>query len=207
MWFLAIYGFIVIMANFLLLAETLPHNDEPAMTHELTRMFTRESIRIRRKKLTTLLNHHLIEPLSVLLLLRFLPVFFTVLIVAKAFSRVYVLNIAMQYGFARSPYGFNETTIEVTYMATGLGYVVSSVVRGCWMDSIMAREARKAERYDTQGKLIHLPEDRMKENAWFANTIYPLSLLWFGWSMYYEMHFMVPISALFTFGSSSMPHL
>lgn len=204
MWFLTIYGFAIIVAIFFLLPETLARKNEPAMTHQLTRMSTRESIRVKRKKFTTSLNHYLIEPLSVLLLLRFPPVFLTVLIAAITFSSVYVLNIVIQYGFARPPYNFNETTVGVTYMATGLGYVASSMVGGRWMDSIMAREARKAERYDTQGKLIYLPEDRMKENAWVANAIYPLSLLWFGWSMYYRVQYMVPISALFIFGFSSM---
>ena len=174
------------------------------MTHQLTRMSTRESIRVKRKKFATSLIHYLIEPLSILLLLRFPPVFLTVLIAAITFSSVYVLNIAIQYGFARPPYSFNQTTVGMTYMATGLGYVTSSMVGGRWMDTIIAREARKTERYDAQGKPIYLPEDRMKENAWVANAIYPLSLLWFGWSMYYRVQYMVPISVLFIFGFSSM---
>ncbi|KAH8742776.1 major facilitator superfamily transporter [Diaporthe sp. PMI_573] len=206
MWFLAIYGFVIIVAISFLLPETLVRKNEPPMTHELTRMSTRESIRVKRKNFAKSVNHYLIKPLSILLLLRFPPVFLTVLIAAIAFSSVYVLNIAIQYGFARPPYSFSQTTVGVTYMATGLGYVVSSLVGGRWMDSIMAREARKAERYDAQRKLIYLPEDRMKENSWVANTIYPLSLLWFGWSMYYGVQYMVPISALFIFSFSSMLH-
>ncbi|KAH7325541.1 major facilitator superfamily transporter [Stachybotrys elegans] len=206
MWFLAIYGFIIVVAIFFLLPETLARKNKPAMTQELTRMSTRESLKVKSSKFATSLNHYLVEPLSVLLLLRFPPVFLTVLIASIAFSSVYFLNIAIQYGFARPPYNFNETAVGVTYMSTGLGYVVSSAVGGPWIDNIMAREARKADRYNPEGKLIYLPEDRMKENAWLANTLYPLSLLWFGWSMHYEVQYMVPISALFVFGFSSMLH-
>ncbi|WDK10315.1 major facilitator superfamily transporter [Colletotrichum graminicola] len=206
MWFLAIYGLIIIVGIFFLLPETLARKNMPATTRELTHTTTRESVVVKSRKLATSLNHYLIEPLSVLALLRFPPVFFTVLVAAIAFSSVYVLNIAIQYGFARPPYNFNQTAVGVTYMSTGAGYIASSMVGGRWMDKIMAREARKAERYDELGKLIYLPEDRMKENAWFANTVYPLSLLWFGWSMYYGVQYMVPISALFVFGFSSMLH-
>jgi multidrug resistance protein len=206
MWFLAIYGFVLTVAIFFLLPETLARKSGPATTQELTRVTTRESIMVKSKEFTKALKHYLIEPLSVLLLLRFPPVFLTVLIAAIAFSSVYVLNIAIESGFAQPPYSFNQTTVGLTYMSTGMGYIVSSMVGGRWMDSIMAREARKAERYDAQGKLIYLPEDRMKENAWVANTIYPLSLLWFGWTMHYGVQYMAPISALFVFGFSSMLH-
>nr|AMB48894.1 major facilitator superfamily transporter [Fusarium subglutinans] len=129
-----------------------------------------------------------------------------VLIAAIASCSVYILNIAIESGFADSPYNFNQTTVGLAYMSTGLGYILSSMVGGRWMDSIMSKEARKAERYDSHGKLISLPEDHMKENAWVANSLYPLSLLWFGWTMYYGVQFMVPISALFVFGFSSMLH-
>ncbi|KAK0387197.1 hypothetical protein NLU13_5510 [Sarocladium strictum] len=206
MWFLAIYGLVIILGLFFLLPETLARKNEPAMTQELTRMSTRESVKIKGKKYAASAYHYLVEPLSVLLLLRFPPVLLTVLIAAIAFSSLFVLNIAIQYGFARPPYNFDQITIGVTYMASGAGYFIASIFGGRWIDKIMAREARKAERYDEHGRLIYLPEDRMKENAWIANTVYPLSLLWFGWSMYYGVQFMVPISALFVFGTSSMLH-
>lgn len=206
MWFLAIYGVIIIIMLFFLLPETLARKAETAMTQELTRMSTRESAKVKSKKFVTSLYHYIIEPLSVLLLLRFPPVVLTVLIAAIAFSSLFVLNISIQHGFARPPYNFDQITVGLTYIASGLGYFIASLLGGRWIDKIMAREARKAGRYDAHGKLIYLPEDRMKENAWIANTVYPLSLLWYGWSMYYGVQFMVPISALFVFGASSMLH-
>lgn len=207
MWFLTIYGVIILVMLFFLLPETLARRrDETAMTQELTRMSTRESAKVKSKKFATSLYHYLIEPLNVLLLLRFPPVLLTVLIAAIAFSSLFVLNIAIQYGFSRPPYNFDQITVGVTYISSGSGYFIASIFGGRWIDKIMAREARKANRYDEHGKLIYLPEDRMKENAWIANAVYPLSLLWFGWSMYHGLQFMVPISAMFVFGASSMLH-
>lgn len=162
MWFVATHGFVIIVAIFFLLPETLTSKSEPAITQELMRMSTRDSTKVKSKEFTTALKHYLIEPLSVLLLLRFPPVFLTVLIAAIAFSSVYVLNIVIESGFAQPRTNFKQTTIGLTYMSTGMGYIVSSMVGGHWMDSIIAREARKTERYDAQGNLIYLPEDRMK---------------------------------------------
>lgn len=180
MWFLTIYGVIILVMLFFLLPETLARRrDETALTQELTRMSTRESAKVKSKKFATSLYHYLIEPLNVLLLLRFPPVLLTVLIAAIAFSSLFVLNIAIQYGFSRPPYNFDQITVGITYISSGLGYFIASIFGGRWIDKIMAREARKANRYDEHGKLIYLPEDRMKENAWIANAVYPLSLLWF----------------------------
>jgi hypothetical protein len=47
----------------------------------------------------------------------------------------------------------------------------------------MAREAQKAGRYDEHGKLVYLPEDRLRENAWLASTVYPAALVWYGWTV------------------------
>uniref|UniRef100_A0A0D2Y6F8 Major facilitator superfamily (MFS) profile domain-containing protein n=1 Tax=Fusarium oxysporum (strain Fo5176) TaxID=660025 RepID=A0A0D2Y6F8_FUSOF len=146
--FVAIHGFVIIVAIFFLLPETLTRKSEPAITQELMRMSTRDSTKVKSKEFTTALKYYLIEPLSVLLLLRFPPVFLTVLIAAIAFSSVYVLNIVIESGFAQPRTNFKQTTIGLTYMSTGMGYIVSSMVGGQWMDSIIAREARKTGRYD-----------------------------------------------------------
>ncbi|EXK29564.1 hypothetical protein FOXG_11868 [Fusarium oxysporum f. sp. lycopersici 4287] len=148
LWFVAIHGFVIIVAIFFLLPETLTRKSEPAITQELMRMSTRDSTKVKSKEFTTALKYYLIEPLSVLLLLRFPPVFLTVLIAAIAFSSVYVLNIVIESGFAQPRTNFKQTTIGLTYMSTGMGYIVSSMVGGQWMDSIIAREARKTGRYD-----------------------------------------------------------
>ena len=68
----------------------------------------------------------------------------------------------------------------------------------------MAREARNAGRYDGHGKLILLPEDRMRENMWLAASLYPAALIWFGWTIEKGVHWVVPCIASFFFGLGSM---
>ena len=45
----------------------------------------------------------------------------------------------------------------------------------------MLREARSAGRYDEHGKLVLIPEDRMRENAYIAGLLFPAALICYGW--------------------------
>ena len=216
MWFLAIYGLCCFLLLFLLLPETLPRRGnrtagtgaaeepEPQPEPSLSRVTTAESAKVYAKKLATLLQRLLIEPLSVLLFLRFPPVAITVLTAAIAFGALFIGNIAIQQSFSTPPYGYSQLIVGLLYAPPGLGYITASFFGGKWIDNIMAREARKANRYDERGRLILLPEDRMRENMWLANTVYPLSLLVFGWTLRYGIHWIVPSIAMFLFGVSSM---
>lgn len=205
MWFLAIYGVIILLMVTFFLPETLRRrNEAPVSQPELRRMTTTESARIKTKRFTKSLKRFLIDPLGVLLFLRFPPVLITVMLAAIAFGALFVSNIAIQQKFSQPPYNYGQLVIGVLYVPSGLGYFVASLLGGKWIDNIMAREARKANRYDEDGKLVYLPEDRLRENAWIAVTVYPLSLLVFGWTLRYGIHFMVPSVALFFFGVASM---
>lgn len=210
MWFLAIYGFCCFLLLFFFLPETLARKrtDEAAVPEQqstnLSRMTTTESAKVRTKKLAAVLRRFFIDPLSVLLFLRFPPVAITVLVAAIAFGALFVGNIAIQKTFSAPPYGYKQIIVGLLYIPPGLGYISASFFGGKWIDKIMAREARKANRYDEHGKLVLLPEDRMRENMWMANTVYPLSLLVFGWTLRYGIHWIVPSIAMLLFGVSSM---
>ncbi|EWZ37285.1 major facilitator superfamily domain-containing protein [Fusarium oxysporum f. sp. albedinis] len=208
MWFLAIYGLVVLLMILFFLPETLQRKPEATLptaeTQGLSRMRTMDSAKVKTKNFAKSARHFLIDPLGVLLYLRFPPVLITVLLAAIAFGSLYVVNIAIQQKFSRDPYNFGQLSIGLMYIPSGLGYICGSLFGGRWIDKIMAREARKAGRYDEDGKLIYLPEDRMRENAWVMTTIYPLALLMFGWVLRYGLHPVVPCLALFFFGISSM---
>lgn len=92
---------------------------------------------------------------------------------------------------------------------------------GKWVDGIMAREARKAGRIDSHGKLQYQPEDRMKENVWIAGIMFPAALvrarltfcssantkrrqIVYGWTAQYGVNLAVPMIANFFFGIGSM---
>ncbi|KAF4974756.1 hypothetical protein FZEAL_8373 [Fusarium zealandicum] len=209
MWFLAIYGLIVLLMILFFLPETLvrrkPDEALPTtQTQELSQIRTKDSTKVKTQRLAKATRRFIIDPLGVVLFLRFPPVSITVVIAAIAFGSLYVANIAIQQKFSQDPYNYGQLIIGLLYIPSGAGYVVGSLCGGRWIDMIMAREARKANRYDQHGKLIYLPEDRMRENAWIMVTVYPLALLVFGWTLRYSLPTAVPCVCMFFFGVSSM---
>ncbi|KAF3357946.1 hypothetical protein VD0004_g9453 [Verticillium dahliae] len=216
MWFLTIYGAIVLVCLFFCLPETLPRRKPavpPAAVREtaggssspaLSRTRTTESIKQNTKKATALFRKLIVDPLSVLTYLRFPAVAITVYYAAITFGSLFALNISVQAAYSTDPYNFNQSILGLIYIANGAGYIMSSLLGGRWLDHIMTRQAQKAGRYDTDGKLILLPEDRMRENMWIAGTVYPASLLLYGWTIQYGVFWFLPLTFLFTFGAASM---
>lgn len=139
----------------------------------------------------------LVDPLRVILFLRFKPVLLTVYYSAITFGSLYVLNISVQYTFERQPYHFPTVIIGLLYIPNSLGYISASLLGGRWMDYIMKREALRAKRIDEHGKLIFRPEDRMRENAWLGAFIYPVALMWYGWSADKGVFWLCPVSVHF----------
>jgi MFS family permease len=140
----------------------------------------------------------------VLAFLRFPPVFLSVYLASITFGSLYVLNISIQQTFSESPYNYSVIILGLLYIPNSLGYILASVVGGSWMDRIMHREARAANRYDENGKLIFLPEDRLRENAWLAAVMYPGAMVWYGWTVEKGLHWIIPMIANFFFGIGSM---
>lgn len=215
MWALAIYGGLVLVMILFCLPETLarprpagaaapPPHPQGEKNDGLARTRTTESVKVHTRKAAALLKKSFLDPLSVLLYLRFPPVIVTVAFAAITFGALFVVNISVQSTFSRDPYAFNQLVVGLFYFPAGLGYFLASLLGGRWLDVIMAREAKRAGRYDADGKLVMLPEDRMRENAWVAATVYPASLIFYGWVVQRGLFWFVPCIGLFTFGVSSM---
>ena len=98
------------------------------------------------------------------------------------FGCLYLLNISIETTFSKAPYNFTTIEVGLSYIPASVGYLLASLFGGRWTDKIMAREARRAKRYDEKGKLIYRPADRMRENAWIAAFLYPCALIWYGWT-------------------------
>lgn len=204
MWFLVIYGGVIVIMLTLLLPETLARRPSTSSTAPLQRMTTAESAKVHTKKLAGGVKRFLFDPLKVLLFLRFPPVVITVVLAALAFGSLFIMNITIQQQFSKPPYSYPQLTVGLLYIPSGLGYIVGSLLGGRWLDYIMAREAVKANRYDEKGKPIYLPEDRLRENAWIAITLYPCGLLMFGWTVNYGVMWVAPAVGAFIFGFASM---
>lgn len=211
MWFLTAFGAFNLASLVFLLPETLsrpkahtPAAADPQDETTLQRAPTRQSVADKTRGGTRILREALIDPLSCILYLRFPPVTFTVMLSAVTFTSLYMLNICIQNTFSGAPYNFSIIIVGLMYIPSSVGNFVSSLFGGRWVDKIMAREASKAGRYDAKGKLIYLPEDRLRENAWVAASAYPFAMIWFGWCADKGVFWVAPMVAAFFFGAATM---
>lgn len=206
-WFLAIYGGILLVFILFALPETLKAKKGITQSENkqvsrgggrspLSRVSSRQIVQQKTKKWVAVTKRILIDPLRIILYLRFPAVLITVYYASITFGSLYVLNISLQYTFAKPPYNFSTVIVGLTYIPNSIGYVLASIFGGRWMDSIMHREARKAGRYDAKGKLMYRPEDRMRENAWIAAVLYPGAMIWYGWTAQKGVFWVVPVSPL-----------
>ncbi|KAJ5168077.1 uncharacterized protein N7482_003671 [Penicillium canariense] len=213
MWFLAAYGALTVIFIFLALPETLvvrkpvlpalADDDLTPVSRPLSRVSSRQVVSFTTKWLKWL-KIVFIDPLKIVLYLQYIPVLLTVYYASIAFGSLYVLNVSVEDSFGKPPYNFSTIIIGLLYIPNSLGYVVASLFGGRWMDNIMQREAKKANRYDEKGRPIYRPEDRMRENAWLGAFLYPAALIWYGWTVDKGVFWVVPMIANFFFGIGSM---
>ncbi|GAD95593.1 MFS multidrug resistance transporter, putative [Paecilomyces variotii No. 5] len=210
-WFSVIYGGVALLFIFVALPETLASRKSPIveveptepMERPLSRVSSRQVVRSTTRWLKAL-KMVILDPLKIILYLRFPPVLLTVYYASITFGSLYVLNVSIEDSFGKPPYNFSTIIVGLLYIPNSLGYVTASLFGGKWMDSIMQREARKANRYDEKGKLIYRPEDRMRENALLGAIIYPGALIWYGWTVERGVFWLCPMIANFFFGIGSM---
>ncbi|GKZ30272.1 hypothetical protein AbraIFM66950_008535 [Aspergillus brasiliensis] len=213
LWFLAAYGGLTVVFIFLALPETLANTQaqtqetkdehEEALRRQVSRVSSRQVVQFTTRWLKVL-KMVFLDPLKIILYLRYPPVLLTVYYASITFGSLYVLNVSVEHTFSASPYNFSTIIVGLLYIPNSLGYVVASTFGGRWMDSIMQREAKKAKRYDEHGKLIYRPEDRMRENAWLGAMLYPAGLIWYGWCADRGVFWLAPMIANFFFGVGSM---
>jgi hypothetical protein len=182
-------------------AEDVPHTTTTgSASATLGRTSTRERVQKKTKKYTRMARMVFLDPLKIVLWLRFPAVVLTVYYAAVTFGSLYVLNISIQDTFAKAPYNFSTLILGLLYIPNSLGYVLASIFGGRWMDFIMKREAVKAKRIGQDGKLIYRPEDRMRENAWLGAMLYPAAMIWYGWTAEKGVYWIVPVSHPFPLG-------
>jgi multidrug resistance protein len=202
MWFLAAYGALTVIFLFFALPETLAvrkpvlpdvaENEMAPVSRPLSRVSSRQVVGVTTRWLK-MLKIIFIDPLKIVLYLQYIPVLLSVYYASIAFGSLYVLNVSVEDTFGKAPYNFSTIIIGLLYIPNSVGYVVASLFGGRWMDNIMQREAKKANRYDEKGRLIYRPEDRMRENAWLGAFLYPAALIWYGWTVDKGVFWLVPV--------------
>lgn len=227
-WFLAILGGCILVFVILCLPETLqrrksvvseaeeevagalPTTDEKTAAAQdtvrptMTRTTTKQSVQVKTKTYLTVLQRCFVDPLRIVLYLQFPAVAVCVFYATTTFMALYMINISVQQTFSAAPYNYPSIIVGLLYIPNSLGYFITSIFGGRWVDRIMAREARKAGRYDEKGRLVYRPEDRMRENVWIAAIMFPASIMVYGWTATYGVNVAAPLVANFFFGIGSM---
>ncbi|EME82589.1 uncharacterized protein MYCFIDRAFT_187941 [Pseudocercospora fijiensis CIRAD86] len=212
-WFLAIFGAFLEVLIVFALPETLRQRKDLVVVDEagveveqpeLVRTTTKQSVHVKTRKYWLMARRAFIDPLRVVLYLQFPAVAVLVAYASVTFAELYVLNVSVQQNFSGAPYNYGPVIVGCLYLPNSAGYFLSSIFGGRWVDRIMHREARNAGRYDANGRLVFLPEDRMKENAWLGAMLYPFSLLAYGWFAQYKINVAGALVANFFFGIGSM---
>ncbi|KAL4930745.1 MFS transporter [Aspergillus undulatus] len=215
MWFFSAYGGVVVALIILGLPETLKStkpllpdldatDQQQHQGDTLSRVSSSRQVLTRTTRYLKIAKIIFLDPLKIILYLRYLPVLLTVYYASITFGSLYVLNVSIETTFHSDPYNFSTIIVGLLYIPNSLGYVVSSIFGGRWIDSIMVREAKKANRYDEKGNLVFRPEDRMRENAWLGAMLYPAGLIWYGWTADRGVFWLAPMIANFFFGIGSM---
>jgi hypothetical protein len=169
----------------------LPEHETRAEKEEgitLQRSTTRQSVKQGARYGALFLKQAFLDPLKIILLLRYPAVAVTVYYAAITFGSLYFLNISIELSFSREPYNFSTLMVGLCYIPNSVGYFLASIFGGRWLDHIMKREARKKGRADDLR-----PEDRMQENAWFAAVLFPVAFIWYGWSVEKGLPWFVPV--------------
>lgn len=92
-----------------------------------------------------------------------------------------------------APYNLTQAMVGVTYIVSGVGAVIGSLLGGWASD-------RGAVYFDEK------PEGRLVADLGFAAVSMPVGLLLFGWGIYFQYNLAVPLVALFLvgFGTSTL---
>ena len=190
-WFMAIWAGCCLVGLALCLPETLAKARE-----------TSDKDAIRKQGFKNWLIHAakasgraVYSPLKVFGFLKLPAVLLNVYLASVAFGTLGMLSISLQDVFSKpGDYNFEPFIVGFTYLPMGVGMIATSLVGGKWTDAIMARKARKAGRYDANGKPVYLPADRMGENAWVSAVIFPIAILGYGWLAKYGVAWPAPVS-------------
>ncbi|KAH6681128.1 putative MFS multidrug resistance transporter [Plectosphaerella plurivora] len=221
LWFLGIYGYKSMSDEFImvmLVIFTLPETSAPLARRSQTipesatfqvpgeermQKWSGKVITARLSSYMAMMKAIFIDPLRLLAYLRFPPVALTVYVQSVSFGALYFLNISLEYTFSAEPYKFETWAIGFVFAPASLGFLVAGLVGGPWMDRIMHRHALKKKRYGADGKLVYLPEDRIRENVWLGLVLYPVMMIWYGWAAQYHLMWAIVLAPCLLLGLAS----
>ncbi|KAJ5532653.1 hypothetical protein N7494_009205 [Penicillium frequentans] len=134
LWFSAVLGGLILIFILFALPETLMvqtpllpsvAEDEIApISRPLSRVSTQQVAKSTAQWLT-FLKTNFIDPLKVVLYLRYIPVLLSVYYGSIAFGSLYVLSVSIEDTFGKPPYNFETVIIGCLYIPNSLGYFIA----------------------------------------------------------------------------------
>ena len=203
-WFQTIYGALLLLCMILLLPETHQGTQTAISVSNISNDSEYQAPGKSHGWVATV-GTILLAPLKILALLRYPIIALAVYYASMGYGALMFLNISIQDTFSHEPYKFSPTIVGLLYMFNSIGYLLASLIGGAWIDRIMHRNAKRADRYDQKtGTLVLQPEDRLGENIWISAIVLPASLIWYGWCAQFRNHWVATMLPCFFFGISSM---
>lgn len=118
------------------------------------------------------------------------PVVLTLsLCTAANYGFIYIIFTTMTEVFMRR-YDISSSNVGLTYLGFGIGNVVGNVALGVFSDRLVRRMAGNGEMKPEYRLPPLLP----------ASVLVPLGLFLYGWTLEYNVHFMVPLFGMFLVG-------
>jgi MFS family permease len=131
----------------------------------------------------------MVRPLKMLM---FSPIVFAMAIyIAFLYGVLYLLYTTFTFVFTQS-YGFSSSTVGLVYIGNGIGNLIGLMTFAFLSDRLLTRKASAGD-----GELK--PEYRLII-VMYLGWLAPAGLFIYGWTAYYEVHWVVPIFGTLLFG-------
>ncbi|KAM3436288.1 hypothetical protein MY4824_004439 [Beauveria thailandica] len=135
----------------------------------------------------------LVRPIKMLVLSPL--VFFLSLYIAFVFGVVYLLYTTIPAVFMEQ-YAFDTDHIGLIYLALGLGNILGWLVNTLFSDRVVVK-------LSLANNGVFEPEMRLLTSVYFGIFL-PVTLFWYGWSAYYNVHVASTIISLIPYGFGIM---
>jgi len=136
------------------------------------------------------------KPLKSIIFLRYPPVALAISFSAISFGVLYLVNMTIEYEYARPPYNWKSLYVGFAYIPNSVTYIIASIYGGKWTDLLLKKDKEKNGYYT--------PESRISWNIFSAVLTFPIALLIIGWCFHYHTQWVTPLVGTALFGYSSM---
>lgn len=138
----------------------------------------------------------LVKPIKSVNFLKYPPVALAISYSAVSFGILYLVNMTIEYEFARPPYNWKSLYVGFAYIPNSVSYIFASIFGGRWTDYLYKKYKQKHG--------YPVPEARISYNILSAVICFPIALLIIGWCFDKHTFWVSPLVGTAIFGYASM---